>query len=164
MARSRSRKIDNLRWLGFNTTFAALSAGAVATTALAASQLPDTVMRTRGSIAAYLDSVSAPGGLVRVGVGLIVVPEGTGSTVLWSPLTDRNAPWFWYTVFTLGYEEMVADVIDVPGMTSYREAIDSKAMRRSPPDTEIQCVAENATILNADGVNVTVDGRILLGN
>ncbi len=163
MARSRTKKIDTLRWVGFSASSLALSAGSTAVTLISASTFPDTIMRTRGNLSAYLDSTSAPGGLIQVGVGFIVVPEGTGTTVTWSPLLDPNAPWFYYTRFSLGYEEMVTDVIDIPGMTSYRETIDSKAMRRSAPDTEVQVVFEQGTLLNADGCNIVVEGRVLLG-
>jgi len=126
--------------------------------------MQDTIMRTRGQLMASIDGASAPGKAVRVGIGFVIVPEGTGSTVLWAPLTDPNAPWFFYSTFVLGYEEMVTDVVDVPGLSSYRETIDSKAMRKGPPDTEVQVVFENATILSASSVNLFVQGRFLLGN
>ena len=164
MARNRSRKIDNLRWLGFRGEAAALSAGSSAVELVAAGPIPDTIMRTRGELVAYMDTTLAPGILVDVAVGFIIVPEGTGSTVLWAPITDPNAPWFFYSRFTLGYEEQVTDVIDAQGLTVYRQTIDSKAMRKSPPDTEIQMVTQNSTILSAGAVNVVAGGRILLGN
>ena len=162
--RARGRKIDNLRWIGVSAGTGALAAGVIGITALSASAMPDTVMRTRGQFAAWIDGLEAPGVSARFGAGLIIVPEGTGTTVLWSPLTDPNAPWFWYTSGLLGYEEMVTDVIDVPIMTAYREIVDSKAMRRSPPDTEVQLVIENITFTGALAFNAGFDGRLLIGN
>ena len=160
MARRRSgKKIDNLRWLGFGQQFFAQAAGTAGVTILSATTMPDTIMRTRGSLLAYVDAASAPPKAGDIAVGMIVVPEGTGSTI-----TDANAPWFWYSRFTIGYEEMVTDVISVQEAQGYREVIDSKAMRRSPPDTEVQLVVENVTIAGAIAVNVSVLGRILVGN
>ncbi len=164
MARSRSRKIDNLRWVGFDNGATALAAGSVGGTMLTSSALADTIMRTRGNLIAWLDGTESPGTAVDVAVGMALVPEGTAATVLWSPISDANAPWFWYTRFHLGYEEMVTDVIDVPGISSYREVIDSKAMRRVRGDVEVQVVVENVTLLAAGSINLRVGGRILLGN
>ncbi len=161
--RRRQRKIDQTRWVNSSFIFGAFSAGTVAATVLAAQSSNDTILRTRGILRAWLDSTQAPGVGVDVAVGMCVVPDGPGTTVLWSPVTDANAPWFWYTRFTLAYEEMVTDVIDVPGMTSFTEVIDSKAMRKIPPDSEVQVVAENVTLLAAGSINVCSGSRMLLG-
>ncbi len=163
MARSRSKKIDTLRWIGFRSGAAGLSAGTVAANLLSASTFPDTIMRTRGNLIAYLDGAGAPGETIDVGVGFIIVPEGTSTTVLWSPISDPNAPWFWYERFVLGHEELVVDVVDIPGISSFRSVIDSKAMRRGPPDTEVQLVIEQGTIESAGSINLQVSGRILVG-
>ncbi len=128
MARRRSgKKIDFTHWSGFASNFLAQAAGTIAATAAAAQHLPETLLRTRGGLTAFLDGTQGPTGLTQVALGMILVPEGTGSTVLWSPFTDSDAPWFYWTCFHLGYEEAVTDVVDMPGMTSYREVIDSKA-------------------------------------
>ncbi len=163
MARRRSgKKIDFVHWLGFSNAVGAHAAGSTARELVAAQHLPETLMRTRGEALVYLDGVSAPGGLAIVSMGLILVPEGTGSTVLWSPLTDSDAPWFWYDSFHIGYEEAVVDVVDIPGITSARRVIDSKAMRINK-NMEIQWVIENTTLQSAISVNVSVSGRFLAG-
>ena len=168
MARRRNtggKVIDQTFWVGVGAAFPAQSAGAVAVAnqPLSALATVRTIMRTRLNIVSYIDTASAPGKQVEIAVGGILVPEGTGTTVLWSPITDANAPWFFYTRFVIGYEEMVTDVIDIPGISSYREMIDSKAMRRVKADTETQIVVENATILTAASVNTVVTGRVLVG-
>ncbi len=127
------------------------------------STFKDTILRTRGSLIGYLDGLSAGGTAVLISVGIWIVPEGTGTTVLASPFSDPNADWFYYSQFVLASEELVADVIDVPAATGYREVIDSKAMRIGMPDTEVQAVFENTTLLGATPVNVNVAGRFLLG-
>ena len=163
MARRRSgKKIDFVHWAGFQENVSALSAGTAAREAFSAQHLPETLMRTRGEYLVYMDAASAPGKLVTIGLGMILVPEGTGTTVLWSPLTDPDAPWFWYETVSIGYEEMVTDVVDVPGITSARGSIDSKAMRIIK-NMEIQLVVENVTLLTAATVNVVVTGRSLFG-
>jgi len=161
MARRRQGPV-NRHWTGFSSTTVALTfgAGTVAATLLAAQHDRETLIRTRGQLYCGIDTASAPGKLVRIGVGMALVPEGTGSTVLWSPLADADAPWFWYTSFLVGYEEMVTDQIQVPGLSSYREVIDSKAMRRVR-NQEIQLVFENATIASASAVDVFLTGRFL---
>ncbi len=130
---------------------------------MAAGTVPETIMRTRGELVGYIDGASAPGKLVHFAVGMILVPEGTGTTVLWSPITDANAPWFWIEQFHLGYEEMVTDVVDVPGLSIFRKEIDLKAMRIVRPDVEVQLVFENVTLLSVAAVNVRVSFRMLLG-
>ncbi len=155
------------RWLGFATTTSglfALSAGTAAASLASAGNIKDTIMRTRGNLVGWIDAVGAPAKAALVSVGMIVVPEGTGTTVLQSPFTDPNADWFWYSQFLLAYEEMVTDVIDVPVITGYREVIDSKAMRIAPPDTEVQLVVENTSIDASVNINLHVAGRFLLGS
>jgi len=159
MARGRGRA-PNLHWTGFAQTVAAFAAGTSAFTISPASHGTETLIRTRGSLAAYLDATQTPGGLALISVGMVLVPEGTATTVLWSPFTDADAPWFWYDSFVLGYEEMVTDVVDCPGMTSYRSVIDSKAMRVSR-NQEVQLVVENSTQLTAVAVNLNASGRFL---
>ncbi len=161
--RSRGKKIDQLRWLGFAATAGALAAGSIGVLVLAADTFADTIMRTRGQLLAFVDGTPAPGAFVQVAVGAIIVPEGTGTTVLWSPIADENADWFWYTRFALGYEEPVVNVVDVPGAAGYRETIDSKAMRVSKPDTEVQIVFEQSTLASSMAINLSVLGRFLLG-
>jgi len=159
MGRHRGRA-PNLHWTGFDASSQALSAGASASTIFAAVHGTETGLRIRGNLMAYVDGTQAPGGGVVVGVGLILVPEGTGSTVLWSPMLDRDAPWWYYASFNLGYEEMVSDVIDVPGITSYRETIDVKAMRIRR-NQEVQFVVESQTTASTMDINVFISGRLL---
>jgi len=92
-----------------------------------------------------------------------LVPEGTGTTVTWSPITDSNAPWYFYTRFHLGYEEAVVDVVAYEGMGAYREVIDAKAMRRIRPDVEVQLVIEQATVGSAHAIQLGMAGRTLFG-
>ncbi len=167
MARKRSgfvKKMDNTRWVGIQLGTTSLGAGSVGQTYLSAGQIPETWLRMRGNLIASLTGTQAPGVLIEVAAGLIVVPEGTGATVTSSPLLDENAPWLWYSVFVLGYQETVTDVIDIPGMTSFREVIDNKAMRRIRPDREVQLVIENVTIGNAGTAIVQLSTRVLLGS
>jgi len=163
MARRRSgKKIDFLHWTFKNFTFAAVAAGTGAGTMLAAQHLPETLMRTRGNLDSYVDGNQAPGVSAFIGVGMILVPEGTGSTVLWSPLTDPDAPWFWFESFSLGYEEYVTDVIDCPNTTGFRAVIDSKAMR-IVKNMEVQAVVENVTSIGALSANIHISARFLAG-
>ena len=157
------RKIENVHWTYGSATQGGVTAGVGGETVYTAQHLPETLLRVRGEWVGYLDGVSAPGSAIAVGVGLILVPEGTGSTVLWSPITDGDAPWLWVDYTILAYEEYVVDVSYAPGMTNTKRVIDNKAMRRIR-NQEVQFVVENATILTADAVNVFANFRALFGN
>ncbi len=163
MARRRSgKKIDFVHWTGFQDSILTRSAGISAKQLFPAQHDPETLMRMRGNLLVSLDATQAPGSLVQIAVGAILVPEGTGTTVLWSPATDPDAPWIWYEIFVVGYEEMVTDVVDVPGLSIFRSVIDNKAMRIIR-NQEIQWSVENVTVAAAAAVNVTLSGRALFG-
>ena len=160
MGRRRSGRAPNVHWTGFNGGANALAAGSIGVQLIGASHGTETLVRTRGNLVAYVDGAQAPGGQAFVAVGMILMPEGTGTTVTVRPHSERDASWFYWTEFNLGYEEMVTDVIDVPGLSSIREVIDSKAMRIMRTQ-EIQLVVENITAQTAISVNVAVAGRFL---
>ena len=157
-----AKKIDTVHWTYGSFSFLAQGAGSVAVNVFSAQHLPETLMRTRGEYVAYIDSASVPPTLVGCAVGMIQVPEGTGSTVLWSPITDGDAPWIWYDVFHLGYEEMVTDVISVQALLGFRRVIDSRVMRKQR-NTELQVVLEQATIGGGESINVAGSMRVLSG-
>jgi len=160
MARRRSGRAPNVHWTGFGATALAFGAGNVGATLSVAAHGTETLMRTRGSLAAWFDGAPVTGAAAIISVGFIMVPEGTGTTVLWSPRQDRDAPWFYWTSFVLAYEEYVTDVIWAPQVSDFREVIDSKAMRISR-NQEVQAVFENVTLGGAATVNVAVEGRFL---
>ena len=166
MARSRERfspKIQNLVWAGATHLFTSQGAGTAAQVMVTAADTKDTIMRIRGELVAWVDAPSIPAKNCVVGIGAIVMPEGQSTTVVSSPVTDTSAPWLFYDFFTLGYEEMVTDVIDVPGLALYRKTIDVKAMRILRADQELQLVVENTTIQAATTINLIFTFRLLLG-
>ncbi len=158
------KKIDNVHWTLGGFTFVSQAAGVAAQTVFAAQHLPETLLRTRGEWSACLNSGQAAGVGVTVFVGMIQVPEGTGTTVLWSPFTDGDAPWVWWDVLSLMYNEMVVDVIATQNTLSGRRIIDSKAMRKLR-NTELQVVVENVTLsgLSTGSVQAVGDFRSLFG-
>ncbi len=164
MARGRRvKKIDNLLWgLGAGSSLGQ-SAGVIGIQFASVATSPHTIMRLRGEVMAYVDGAGAPTKLSRVTWGIIVVPEGTGSTVVWDPDSDSNAPWLAYGSAHIGHEEMVIDVVDVPGLSLKRWDVDNKAMRRVRPDEEIQIVFSNVTIGSASTVNFAFALRELRG-
>jgi len=163
MPRRRSgRKIDFVHWTGIHFAQGTLGAGTIGALLLAAQHDPETHLRLRAHFLAYVDGLQAPGLEARISMGVIYVPEGTGSTVLWSPETDGDAPWIWYSSFVLGHEEVVADSLHIPGLMIHREVVDSKAMR-VVRNQELQIVFENTTIAGAVSANLAFDGRVLSG-
>ncbi len=163
MARRRSgKKIDFVHWTGAAASSLGQSAGSAAVNLSAALHEPETLLRMRGNVLAYLDGTQAPGALIDVGIGIINVPEGTGTTNLWAPIDDPDAPWIWYERFQLGYEEMVTDVVDVAGLSIYRREIDNTAMRIMRNE-ELQVVFQNVTTGSAASMNASVCLRVLSG-
>ena len=165
MARGRfAKKIDSVHWTGTGFAFKGLAAGTIAQIAIAAQHLPETLLRIRGEWAAILGAAAAPGVGIFVVAGAIMVPEGTGSTVLWSPDTDSDAPWIWWDVFNLLYRETVTDVI-AGDVHSRARVIDSKAMRKNK-NMELQFVVENTTASAFSAASVDLIGsvRVLSGS
>ncbi len=162
--RGFEKKIDHTAWDGFTLTSSSQAAGSLGfnflTTAL---DRPVTIMRIRGEFIVWVDGAQATGRHAIVTAGIIKVPTGTGTTVLLNPITDDKASWMWYTSVSVGYEEMVTDVIDVPGLTAVRVEVDNKAMRIVRPDEELQLVITNSTGIGAVSINATMTGRMLIG-
>ena len=167
MARRRSgfaKTIDTVHWTLLQEGFVALSAGTGARSALASQHLPETLLRIRGEWAANISGAAANAVGLTVSMGLILVPEGTAQTVLWSPVTDGDAPWIWWDTMALLYSEQVTDVVYSSQTSSGRRVVDSKAMRKSR-NMELQLVVENVTISGMTGasVNVAITARVLAG-
>jgi len=168
MARRRTgfqKKIEQVHWTLGVISFNNQAAGSIAATMINALSLPETLLRIRGSWATAFTGVSAGGIGVGVTVGIIQVPEGTGSTVLWSPFTDGNAPWIWWDVMHLMYTESVVDVTYSTQTSSGRRVIDSKAMRKNR-NMELQVVLEATTLAGMSAANINAVGtvRVLSGS
>ena len=161
-SRGFEKVIDETRWGGSNSLFAAQAQGSAALVFITGGQ-QETILRIRGELVAYLDAEQAPGVLVQVGIGALVVQEGSGTTVIQTPLNDPEAPWLFYERFTLGYEEAVTNVIAMPGLSVFRKEIDSKAMRILREGREVQLVLHNLTLLSGASINVSFNSRVLLG-
>jgi len=157
------KKIQAVHWTLFQGFATTLSAGTVGILLNAAQHLPETVLRIRGEWGASFDQGIGDGIGVQVTAGMILVPEGTGTTVLWSPFSDADAPWIWWDTFLLMYQEYVVDVNYSSQLSDARRVIDSKAMRKVR-NREMQLVIENTTLLSAGSVSVGVNGRVLAGS
>jgi len=168
MARRRTgfqKKIDTVHWTLIQEANNSFAAGIVAFTASAAQHLPETLLRIRGEwIGTLVGALTDATGAVLT-AGLIQVPEGTGTTVLWSPNTDGDAPWIWWDCLQLMYLEHVTDVNYSAMTSSGRRVMDSKAMRKIR-NTELQFVLENVTItgMSASNVGASMTARVLAGS
>ncbi len=158
-----AKKIDSVHWTGGAGQFIAQAGGTAGAALFPAQHLPETLLRIRGEWACSLNGGLANAAGAQVTIGIVQVPEGTATTVLWSPFTDSDAPWIWWDSFSLMYFEFVTDV-NYSGITAAaRRVIDSKAMRKLR-NTEIQLVLENTTILTAASADVAFIGRGLAGS
>jgi len=158
-----AKKIDTVHWTYGSFTATGLAIGSVAATAISAQHLPETLLRIRGEWSSQIDGSLAPNVGAAVTAGLVLVPEGTGSTVLWGPVTDGDAPWIWWDVFHLAYTEPVTDVIAAQISMAARRVIDSKAMRKIR-NTELQFVVESASLQGTPAVDVFASFRVLTGS
>jgi len=158
----RTKKIDHTVWELSQGGALAQSAGSSANGFSTVGTSPTTLMRMRGTCEGWIDAAGAPGRLIAVNWGIIKVPEGSSSVTV-EPFGDGNAPWIVYGSCHLGYEEMVTDVVDVPGLTFYRWVVDGKAMRKIPPDTFLQMVVTNTSVGSAAVLNFTWNIRWLQG-
>ena len=161
-----AKKIDTVHWTGFTFDDVALASSSIdAKTLIGAQHLPETLLRIRGEWAATLDGAQGAIGAAKAVCGIIQVPEGTGTTVLWSPFIDDDAPWIWWDVMHLMHEEYVVDVLGTPAASAGRRVMDSKAMRKLR-NTELQFVVSNVPItgLTASPLNISACGRMLAGS
>ncbi len=164
MARSRVKKIDNLFWGVASGFVSALSSGSTnARNFTGVGTQATTVLRIRGEALGYFDAAQAPGSSCLIQYGVIQVPEGSTTTVLYSPADDSNAPWLLYGIMAVGYEEMVVDAIAIAGLEMARHTIDNKAMRRLRPDVELQLAVSNVAIVGTPAVNFLYGMRVLQG-
>ncbi len=160
-----AKKIEVVHWTYGSFLFVSQAAGTAAVNLFPAQHLPETLLRMRGEFVATLSGALATDTGTVATVGIIQVPEGTGTTVLWSPVTDGDAPWIFWDTMGLLYSEHVADVVASAQTSSGRRVIDTKAMRKLR-NTELQCVIENTTVsgLTASSVHCVGSVRALAGS
>ncbi len=108
-----------------------------------------------------MDGTAAAGDIVLVGIGLIKVSSGGTTTSL--PLTDADAPFFWYGTTHLSVIDSSA-TIDRALLGNMMEVVDSKAKRVLRPDEDIVCVIETSDVTGAPAVNVGFAARFLLAD
>ncbi len=156
------KSIDVIRWAGSNHQFAALAAGASAQTYITDGNT-ETILRIRGELMAWVNGIQTGAVLAEIAVGALVVQAGSGTTVIQEPIDEDKAPWLFYERFVLGYEEMIADAIQVGQLSGVRIVVDNKAMRILRPGREVQLVVQNFTLNGAVPVNVNFTSRVLLG-
>ena len=161
MANRKTGRRADLRWLlGAFTTQTLAAGGSASFAVIAGGNTSQTIMRVRGSWSCHLDGTATAADVVRVGIGLLVVQSGAAAASL--PLTDSEAPYFWYDVVTLSGEESVGG--SRAGLPMYRSVVDGKAMRVLRPDRDVLVIIETADVVGAPVINATFDGRFLIAD
>jgi len=160
--RGFEKTIEDVRWAGASHVFLAQGAGSVAQV-MVTDGAKETIMRIRGEIVSFIDGFVAPATLTEIGLGALVVQAGSGTTIIQKPLTDADAPWLFYERWVIGHEEAAVDSVGVPGISSFRKTIDSKAMRILREGREVQLVLESITLGDSVAVNTHFGFRMLLG-
>ena len=164
MARQFTRRAHRptLKWDDFAFSALALSAGDTSAVVISPVTESQTIVRTRGELLCWMDGAPTPPRLIRVGIGLLVQQAGATATV--SPLTDGDAPFFWYDVVTLMSDNTAAGGAPQQPMASSRAVVDGKAMRVLRPDQDIFVVIETADVVGASASDIGFDGRFLIAD
>ena len=123
-----------------------------------------TLLRSRGSV--FLSAApDAATDVEVVGLGLIVVHGNAvtaGGASLPGPISDVGADWLWHTFVPMDAIIATASVGDNMGL-NVRVEIDSKAMRRVPPDHCVALMAERGSTAFAS-VTALSAIRLLFGH
>ena len=150
--RGRSGRRTDYEWSGVDATNTGVDL-AVGVTALGAgsvvSAVPATLMRTRGLVAAQLDT-AAIDERALIAFGMMIVQEeafDAGSASVPGP-REYSADWFWHGFMWLS---SLAESAVQPQALWQRLEIDSKAMRRLKPNDAIILVAEVASAVDQAG-------------
>ena len=156
----RRQKVD-YTWSTGSASALALAAGSAGMTLFSSTDV-STIRRIRGEVLCWLDGAQASGPAVQVTMGMLLVPAGTGTTVISEPFGDSAALWVWYGITTLAYEEYVTDAVVPTGALSSRIVIDNKAMRRFKNEQELQFVVTNTTVSASSFINLRASVRMLV--
>ena len=122
-----------------------------------------TIVRLRGSFAAYLETAAAVGQGYQGAIGLGVVSEnafGVGITAVPTPITDSTWDgWLYHRFF--GVHRSLAATGAGEGSSQIRFEVDSKAMRKIPESDALIAVVEMVEIGTAT-IDMFFDSRILV--
>jgi len=152
-------------WFQFQPTTAALTTtgGSIffSLNAAALALRPFTVVRSRFLVGIESDQ-SAQSERQVAAIGMAVVSDqasAIGVTAIPTPITDMGSDlWFVHQLMYAQFLFITGAGIDSQNMTSF--PIDSKAMRKVDIGQDLVLVAEIGG--NADGVNITLGGRMLV--
>ncbi len=163
MARSRGgrsggRRAD-LRWTYGSSHYSGTTSSAFLTL-ISGSNFSQTLMRSRGQLLCSIDG-PAVNDTIDVGIGFLLAQAGlTG--IASTPLTDGDAPFFWFHAFTL--HSQTSTQSEVLGTQVYRTEIDSKAMRVVRPDQAVYSVIEVLQVVGTPAVDLDLTCRFLLAD
>ena len=167
MARRRTRgggRKADLRWTLSQTEILGRNAGnpTGAQAVVTAGVTSQTLMRVRGTFYAMIVGTPTVTDIVQCGIGLLVVPGGSGAVVTSSPLTDGEAPFLWFEAFHLNTQS--AGATNANGPQFWRNVVDNKAMRVIRPDQEIQLVVEVSDAVGTSTVDFGLMARYLIAD
>ena len=121
-----------------------------------------TIVRTRGELAAFFDlSGSSAGDACVLGIGLMI--GSSGATIARSSIDEADYSWLWHKFVPLSTETVIGGAASDwgPLTASVRIEIDSKAMRRVKFSDLVFMVMETSSVSGAPIVNVVGGVRTL---
>jgi len=145
-----ARRVSSVGTKSWSGVFSAGQSGLTTTQAglvsisIAENAPRETLLRSRGNVLLSATPDAATDSDM-VGLGLIVVHSNAvavGGTALPGPLNDMGADWLWHQFVPLNAGGDTA--LDDPSFGQYTRyiEIDSRAMRRVPPDHEVVLMGE----------------------
>ncbi len=122
-----------------------------------------TLIRTRGDLLLQFDPASIAD-ILQVGIGLGIVSADAfqvgGSTAIPGPLTDPEWDWVYHRLVSFG-PAVAAAQTETALPQHFREAVDSKAMRKMKANQAAVRVAESVVLSGGGNVDVFVQARHL---
>jgi len=119
-----------------------------------------TIMRIRGEVI-FKVTAGTDGNVATIGVGIALANNlANTAAVLPGPVAESDFPWIWHSFVSLE-QQGGADQF-TPSVNVVRLIVDSKAMRRVPPATELFVMFENVSAAGTLACDVMANFRILL--
>jgi len=156
-------------WIGTPTNFFQLAGGTTSfSTIVTEAQLQNlgkpTIARCRGQLLVNMDrSAEVAEDRALVGMGLTLVSNqavAVGATAIPSPIANDEWPWLWYYTSSLKTPTTLTE--DEQGFRWERIEVDSKSMRKAPPDHVMVFVVDVVSVAGTPDIELSGFIRVLL--
>ncbi len=119
-----------------------------------------TIVRVRGQLLVRITGVGAAIAAAHLTFGIKLVTGqalGIGITAIEHPGTDIGSDWLWWDTRTVRSKDGITDA-DMSTAQTVRVSIDSKAMRKVPPNKALVLIVQNTVIVST--ITATIEGQV----